>query len=263
MDLGLSGKTVIVTGGGQNIGWGISMAFAKEGVNLVIADLDDVQAQKAADKAKSLGAKDAIVVKTDVTDYANVESMVKKAIDTYGSVDVLVNNVGFDVMMPFTKTTPDFWEKLIAVNYKGMLNCTKAVLDPMIAQGKGVIISTGSEAGRIGEAKEAVYSGLKGAVIAFSKAIARENGPKGIRVNTVCPALTVPEDDEQMAPNSPWRKQLEMFTPDVIAQIAKGYPLRRVGKGSDIGNAVVFLASDAASFITGQTLSVSGGYSMV
>jgi len=262
MELGLTGKAVIVTGGGSNIGRGISLAFAKEGVNLAIADLDVAQAEKTAADAKNLGAKDAIAVKTDVTDMAVVQATVKAVLDKFGRVDVLVNNVGFDIPMFFTESKPDFWDKLIAVNYRGMLNCTSAVLTPMLEQKGGAIINIGSEAGRIGEFKEAVYSGCKGGVIAFSKAIARENGPKGIRVNVVCPGMTVP-DKEEIGEQSVWNKTLDMFPPETLEKISKGYPLRRVGKARDIANAVVFLASDAANYITGQTLSVSGGYSMM
>ncbi|MDD5094632.1 MAG: SDR family oxidoreductase [Dehalococcoidia bacterium] len=262
MDLGLSGKTVIVTGGASNIGRGISLAFAKEGVNLAIADLDIAQAEKTAADAVKLGAKKAIAIKTDVTDMDNVQAMVKQVLADCGRVDVLVNNVGFDIPKLFTDTTPEFWDKLIAVNYKGMLNCTRAALDPMIAQKSGAIVSISSEAGRIGEFREAVYAGTKGGVIAFSKAIARENGPKGIRVNVVCPGMTVPDKDE-IGEQSVWQKTLAMFPPDALEKIAKGYPLRRVGKAKDVADAVVFLASDAAGYITGQTLSVSGGYSMM
>jgi len=262
MDLGLAGKAVIVTGGGSNIGRGISLAFAKEGVNLAIADLDQEQAEKTAAEAKKLGAKAAIAIKTDVTNLENVEATVQKVLDEFGKVDVLVNNVGFDIPMPFIDSTPEFWDKLIAVNYRGMLNCTKAVLGPMIQQKGGAIVSIGSEAGRIGEFREAVYSGTKGGVIAFSKAIARENGPKGVRVNVVCPGMTVPDKDE-IGDQSVWNKALDMFPPEALEKISKGYPLRRVGKAQDIANAVVFLASDAANYITGQTLSVSGGYSMM
>ncbi|MFA4837344.1 MAG: SDR family oxidoreductase [Dehalococcoidia bacterium] len=262
MDLGLAGKTVIVTGGGSNIGRGISLAFAKEGVKLAIADLDLAQAEKTAAEAKKLGAKAALAAKTDVTNMANVEATVKKVLDEFGRIDILVNNVGFDIPMLFADSTPEFWDKLIAVNYRGMLNCTKAVLGPMIAQKSGAIVSIGSEAGRIGEFREAVYSGCKGGVISFSKAIARENGPKGIRVNVVCPGMTVPTKEE-IGEESVWQKTLAMFPPDALEKIAKGYPLRRVGKAADIANAVVFLASDAANYITGQTISVSGGYSMM
>ena len=175
MELGLKGKTVIITGGASNIGRGITMCFAKEGTNLVIADLDEKQAGKVAEEVETFGSK-AIAVKTDVTDYADVEAMVKKTIDEFGAVDVLINNVGWDLQQLFIDTTPDFWDKVIAINYRSVLNCTKAVLGHMIERNRGVILSTGSDAGRIGEFREAVYGGTKGAVIAFTKAVAREVG---------------------------------------------------------------------------------------
>jgi 2-hydroxycyclohexanecarboxyl-CoA dehydrogenase len=263
MDLGLKGKNVIITGGGSNIGFGIVMGFAKEGCNIMIADLDDKQAQKAADKAKKLGAPKAIVMKTDVTKLDQVEAMVNKTIAELGSVDVLINNVGWDVQQMFMDTGPDFWDKVIALNYRSVLNVTKTVLVHMIKQGKGAVVTTGSDAGRVGEFKEAVYGGTKGAVIAFTKAVARETGKNGIRLNVVCPGFTLPSGSDDIGEDSGWKLSRGFFTDEVVAKIAKTYPLRRVGKSEDIANAMVFLASDASSFITGQTLSVSGGYSMM
>jgi 2-hydroxycyclohexanecarboxyl-CoA dehydrogenase len=263
MDLGLKGKNVIVTGGGSNIGRAITLAFAREGANVVIADLDDKQAAKVADKAKKLGAGKAIAVKTDVTDMAAVEAMVKKAKDTLGSVDILVNNVGWDIQQLFVETGPDFWDKIFKINYRSVLNCTKAVLAPMMEQGKGTIVSIGSDAGRVGEFKEAVYGGTKGAVIAFTKAVAKEVGKYNIRLNVVCPGLTLPGSEEEYGEGSPWKMTAAFFTDELKEKIKKNYPLRRLGTSQDIANAVLFMASEASSFITGQTLSVSGGYSMM
>ena len=264
MDLGLKGKSVIITGGGSNIGYGITMGFAKEGCKIMIADLDDKQAQKAADKAKKLGAAKVVVMKTDVTKLDQVEAMVNKTVAEFGSVDVLINNVGWDVQQLFMDTGPDFWDKVIALNYRSVLNVTKTVMAQMIKQGKGgAIVSTGSDAGRVGEFKEAVYAGTKGAVIAFTKAVARETGKFGIRLNVVCPGLTLPSSADEYGEDTGWKLSRGFFTDEVVAKIAKNYPLRRVGASADIANAMVFLASDAASFITGQTLSVSGGYSMM
>lgn len=262
MELGLKGKTVIVTGGASNIGRGITLCFAKEGTNLVIADLDEKQAGKVVEEVKALGSK-AIVVKTDVTDYANVEAMVQKTIDEFGAVDVLVNNVGWDLQQLFIDTTPDFWDKIIAINYRSVLNCAKAVLGHMIERNSGVILSTGSDAGRIGEFREAVYGGTKGAVIAFTKAVAREVGRYNVRLNVVCPGVTIPKDEDEYGDDSGWKLSRGFFTDEIMGKIIKAYPLRRLGTSEDIGNAMVFLASDAANFITGQTLSVSGGYSMM
>ncbi len=263
MDLGLKGKSVIITGGGSNIGRAIVLAFAREGAKITIADIDEKQAQKVADQAKKTGAGDAIVVKTDVTDLAAVEAMVKQAKDKYGSVDVLVNNVGWDIQQLFVDTGPDFWDKVIAINYRTVLNCTKAALAPMMEQGHGAIVNIGSDAGRIGEFKEAVYGGTKGAVISFTKAVAREVGKFNIRLNVVCPGLTLPGSEEEYGDGSPWKMTAAFFTDELKEKIKKNYPLRRLGTSADIANAVLFMASDAAGFITGQTISVSGGYSMM
>lgn len=262
MELGLKGKSVIVTGGASNIGRGIVHCFAREGMNIMIADLDEGQAKKVADEAKDLGSK-ASVVKTDVTNYDAVEAMVKKTIDEFGAVDILVNNVGWDLQQLFIDTNTDFWDKVIAINYRSVLNCSKAVLGHMIERNSGVILSTGSDAGRIGEFREAVYGGTKGAVIAFTKAASREVGRYNVRLNVVCPGVTIPQSEDEYGEDSGWKLSRGFFTDDVMAKVVKAYPLRRLGTSEDIGNAMVFLASDAANFITGQTLSVSGGYSMM
>jgi 2-hydroxycyclohexanecarboxyl-CoA dehydrogenase len=146
-----------------------------------------------------------------------------------------------------------------------MINCTRAVLDGMIARGSGAIVSMGSDAGRIGEFREGVYAACKAGVIALTKTLAREVGRHGIRLNVVCPGMTMPESDEEISGISMWAAETnrQWRTPEMKARIAKAYPLRRIGRAEDVAGAVVFLASDAASFITGQTLSVSGGYTMM
>jgi len=264
MELGLKGKTVIVTGGGSNIGRAISLTFAREGSNVVIADLDEVQANKVAEEAKTLKAGGrTVVIKTDVTDLASVEDMVKKALEKFGKIDILVNNVGWDNLMFFVDTNPDFWDKVLRINYKSVLNCTRTVLPHMIEQKSGAIVSIGSDAGRMGDAREAVYAGTKGAVISFTKAVARENGRFGVRLNVVCPGATVPQSKEEVGEQSMWKVGLAFYTDEMREKWSKSYALRRLGTPQEVANAVVFLASDAASFITGQTLSVSGGYSMM
>ena len=267
MDLNLKGKTVIVTGGGSNIGRGISLGFAKEGVNLVIADIDEVQGKRVAEEAKSIGAADAIVVKTDVANWDSVQAMVAETRKKFGSVQVLVNNVGWTDDKLFIEKPREDWEKEIALNYWGVINCTRAVLDNMIANKYGRVVNIGSDAGRVGEFREAVYGGTKGAVIALTKALARENGRYGITFNTICPGATIPEDPSKEAgESSMWNASSEswaLFTPETLQKVAAKYPLRRIGKPSDIANATLFFASDAAEYITGQTLSVSGGYSMM
>lgn len=262
MELGLKGKTVIVTGGGSNIGRAIFLAFMAEGCNTVNAELDETQGSKVVEQAKGLPGK-GLMVKTDVTDWNSVQAMVKKAKDTFGRVDVLVNNVGWTVDRLFVEKPREEWEKEIKINYWGFINCTRAVLDDFIAQKGGVIVSLGSDAGRIGEFREAVYAGCKGAVIATTKAIAREVGRFGIRLNVVCPGVTVPATTNDIGKYSLWQDAFKMFTPEVQQKASHAYPLRRLGKPEDIAGTIVFLASDVASFITGQTLSVSGGYSMM
>jgi 2-hydroxycyclohexanecarboxyl-CoA dehydrogenase len=262
MDLGYKGKSVIVTGGASNIGRGIVLAFAREGANITLADLDTAQADRVAEAARKLGGE-VQVVKTDVTDFAQVQAMVGKAQERFGGVQVLVNNVGWDQLMFFTQTTPEFWEKIVRVNYMSVLNCTRAVLDLMIKAQKGAIVSISSDASRQGEAREAVYGGIKAGINSFMKTIARENGRYGIRCNVVCPGVTVPEEDEEVGSNSMWATKDAMFTADQFDKIAKALPLRKLGRPRDVANAVVFLASDAAGHVTGQVLSVSGGYSMI
>lgn len=263
MNLGLKGKTAIVTGGASNIGRGIAIALAAEGVNVVIADYDQKQAEITVGTITSSGGK-AIAVKTDITKYDEVEAMVAKAQAEFKGVDILVNNAGWDEFAYFVETKPQSWDKIININYKGMLNCCRAVLPNMIARKSGAICSIASDAARVGGPREAVYSGCKGAIISLSKTIARENGRFGVRVNVISPGATTPKPDEIGELSMHYgRPQAPPPDPARQKEMLRLYPLGRTGTPQDIANAVVFLVSDAASFITGQTISVSGGYSMV
>ncbi|MCL6640270.1 MAG: SDR family oxidoreductase [Candidatus Rokubacteria bacterium] len=265
MDLGLAGKSVIVTGGGSNIGRAITLGFAREGARVAIAEIDEGQAKKVAGEVERLGAE-ALVVRTDVTRWPEVQGMVRAVEERFGRVDVLVNNVGWTRDALFVEKTREEWEKEINLNLWGMIHCTRAVLDGMIARRSGAIVSLGSDAGRIGEFREGVYAACKAGVIALSKSIAREVGKFGIRLNVVCPGMTMPASDEEIGALSMWRAQENRawMTEEMKARIARAYPLRRVGRPEDVVGAVLFLASDlAAGFVTGQTLSVSGGYTMI
>ena len=264
MDLNLAGKTVIVTGAGSNIGRSIALAFSRERANVVVAEIDEGQGAKTAAEAGALGAT-AIALPTDVTRWESVQSTVRAVEDRFGRVDVLVNNVGWTRDALFVEKTRDEWEREVQINLWGMINCTRAVLDGMIARKGGAIVSMGSDAGRMGEFREGVYGACKAGVIALSKSIAREVGKFGIRLNVVCPGMTMPRSDDDIGELSMWNAQENRAwrTPDMQARIAKAYPLRRVATPEDVTGAVVFLASDAASFITGQTVSVSGGYTMM
>src|SRR5262245_55117600 len=265
MDLNLRGKSVVVTGGGSNIGRAISLAFAREGARLTIAEIDESQGAKVAREAEDSGAVSAAVVRTDVTSWDSVRAMVQTTEARDGVVDVLVNNVGWTVDRLFVEKERAEWEREIQLNLWGMINCTRAVLDGMIARKAGAVVSLGSDAGRMGEFREGVYGACKAGVIALTKTLAREVGRHGIRLNVVCPGMTMPDSDEDIGGLSMWAQETNRAfgTPDMKARIAKAYPLRRIGRPEDVTGAVLFLASDAAGFITGQTLSVSGGYTMM
>lgn len=264
MELGLKGKNVIITGGGSNIGRAIVHAFAAEGSNIAIAELAPEQGEKVAAEVKAQGAGGRVtVIPTDVTDHQQVDDMVARTIAEFGHIDVLVNNVGWTIDRLFLDKPREEYEKELRVNLWGPINCIHAVLPHMIERQGGSIVSISSDAGRMGEYREAVYSACKAGVIALSKAIARETGRHGLRLNVVCPGLIVPPKDESISPESMWNQMRDIFTDDVLQRVERNYVLRRMGTAGEIAGAVVFLASDAASFITGQTLSVSGGYTMM
>jgi 2-hydroxycyclohexanecarboxyl-CoA dehydrogenase len=263
MDLYLKDKSVIVTGGGSNIGRAICHRFAEEKAKIVIAELDEAQGNKVAEEVRKLGAE-VRFVQTDVSDNDRVVEMVKEATDAFGQVDILVNNVGWVVDQLFMEETREKWEKLVAINFWGPLNCTRAVLDQMVDRKGGSIVSLGSDAGRMGEYREAIYAACKGGIIALTKALARELGRYGIRLNVVCPGLTIPESKDEIGESSLWAGgMLDIFTPEAQERAAKAYPLRKLGKAPEIADMVCFVASDRASHITGQTISVSGGYTMM
>jgi 2-hydroxycyclohexanecarboxyl-CoA dehydrogenase len=259
MELGLKDRTVIVTGGASNLGRAISLGFAAEGARVLIADVDLEQAKKVVAEARG-GAVTARHM--DVTDWDSVSSTVEFARSSWGAVDVLVNCAGWTVDRLFIEKPRSEWEREIAIDTWGFINSVRAVLDSMIERRYGRIVSIGSDAGRIGEWREAVYSGTKASVIAMSKSIAREVGKYGITLNVVCPGL-VPGTPETSGQESMWASdQGKLFSAEVLEKAARAYPLRRLGTPEDVVPAVLLLASDRASYITGQTLSISGGYTM-
>ena len=265
MHLGLAGKSVVVTGGGSNIGRAITLAFAEEGCHVTVADVDEAAGHRTAEAAGKQGAASAVALLTDVTALDSVVAMVRDTERRCGGIDVLVNNVGWTIDRLFIEKTREEWEREVQLNLWGMINCTRAALDGMIARKSGAVVSMGSDAGRMGEFREGVYAACKAGVIALSKTLAREHGRHGIRFNVVCPGMTVPESEDEIGARSMWAQDTNraFSTPEMQARIGKAYPLRRVGHPDDIAPAIVFLASDAARFITGQTLSVSGGYTMM
>jgi 2-hydroxycyclohexanecarboxyl-CoA dehydrogenase len=244
----------MVTGGAQGIGKAISTALARQGARVAIADIDGTAAGKTVDELKQQSLA-AMAVQTDITDLEKVKQSVTKVKEEFGSIDVLVNNAGWDRMIPFIDTKPDFWDKVIDINYKGVLNCVYAVIHEMIEKNSGKIINISSDAARVGSTGEAVYAGAKGAVISFSKSLAREVARNQITVNVICPGPTDTPLTQQMQAESE-------FAQKVLSKMDKVIPLKRTGTPEEIAAAVVFFASKEADFITGQTLSVSGGLTM-
>jgi len=244
----LQDKVVIVTGAGAGIGRAIAEVAAAQGATVVATDID---AAAAASVAEALGSP-AVSYAVDVTDRGSVAAMVAAVHAAYGRIDVLVNNAGWDRAVPFVESEPDLWEKVIDINYVGVLNTCREVLPVMAAQGAGRVVNLGSDAGRVGSSGEAVYSGAKGAIIAFSKTIAREMARHQVTVNVVCPGPTDTALFASMGGDNPKLRE----------GLTRAIPLRRLATPADIAYAVAFFASDEAAFITGQTLSVSGGLTM-
>lgn len=247
----LDGKVAVVTGAGRGIGRAIAIEFAREGADLAVIDLDPINAISVVGEVEEIGRRSQ-AINLDITSFSAVKDAFEKIISTLGKIDILVNNAGWDRVEPFIQNTEETWDKIIAVNYRGMINCTRAVLDHMIERRYGRIISIGSDAGRVGSTGEAVYSGCKAAVIAFSKTIARETARYGINVNVVCPGPT----------ETPLFEEMTRDNPRLSDALKRAIPLGRLACPEDIAPSVAFLASGCADYITGQTISVSGGLTM-
>ena len=246
-------RAAIVTGAGRGIGRAIALELAREGP-VAVADLLAPQARAVADEITEAGGR-AAAVELDVTDPASVAEGVRAATDALGPLQILVNNAGWDELRPFTDTDEAFWERVLDVNFKGALRMTHALLPGMIADGFGRIVSIGSDAGRVGSSLESVYAGAKGGLIAFTKTIARESARHGVTANTVCPG---PTDTPMLAGIAAAGGDAER----VIGAMRSAVPMRRLARPEEVAAAVVFFASEQAGFVTGQTLSVSGGLTM-
>ena len=250
----LEGKVVVVTGGGGGIGGATCRRFAAEGALVAVFDRDAEAAERAAAAIRAEGGR-ALAVACDITDRASVDAGVAATEAQLGPVDVLVNNAGWDVFKPFTKTEPAQWERLIAINLTGALHLHHAVLPGMAARGRGRIVNVASDAARVGSSGEAVYAACKGGLVAFSKTIAREHARHGITVNVVCPG---PTDTALLAGVTDAAPNPEKLREAFVRSI----PLGRLGQPDDLAGAIAFFASDDAGFITGQVISVSGGLTM-
>jgi 2-hydroxycyclohexanecarboxyl-CoA dehydrogenase len=241
----LDDKIAIVTGAGQGIGQATARKLAAEGATVVVTDLDEASAKGTADALPG-----AVAIRADVSDRQAVQAMADRVVRQFGRVDVLINNAGWDKASPFVDSDPADWDRAIAINLYGVLHTCKAVLPVMAARGGGAVVNLGSDAGRVGSSGEAVYSAAKGGVIAFTKSLAREMARHQVRVNCVCPG---PTDTALFA---------SFAGPKLREALTRAIPFRRLGQPADVANVVAFLASDEASFVTGQTVSVSGGLTM-
>jgi 2-hydroxycyclohexanecarboxyl-CoA dehydrogenase len=251
----MSSRTALVTGGAQGIGQGIATTLGAAGHRVAVLDLD-LQAAQATATAITEAGGTAIAVQADVTDTAAVQAAIKTVADELGPVEIAVNNAGWDDFMPFLDTTEQFWDRILDINFKGALRVTQTVVPGMVERGFGRVVNIGSDAGRVGSSLEAVYSGAKGGIIAFTKTLAREIATKGVTANTVCPGPTDTPALRSFTANS------GQDGDKVLAGMTRAVPMRRLAQPADVAAAVAFFASDAAGYITGQTLSVSGGLTM-
>jgi len=247
-------KTVVVTGGGGGIGGALCRDFAAEGARVAVLDRAAGPAQQVAAELTAAGAH-AIAVTCDITERPSVDEAIDQITQRLGPIDVLVNNAGWDLFVPFLDTTPEDWAKLIDINLVGVLNMHHAVLPAMVERSAGRVVNISSDAGRVGSSGEAVYAACKAGMIAFSKTLAREHSRHGITFNVVCPG---PTDTDLLAGFVD-----AAANPDKLREaFRRSIPMGRIGQPDDLVGAVLFFASDQAAFVTGQVLSVSGGLTM-
>ena len=250
MSMEFQDRVALVTGGASGIGKAVVLALAARGARVGVCDLNAAGAEAVA--AEIGGGS--LPVGMDVTDAASVRAGVASAVESLGAPDVLVNAAGWDRIMRFLDTDEAFWDRVIAINFRGVLATCHAVLPHMVERGSGAVVNVASEAGRAGSSGEVVYSGAKGAVIAFSKAVAREVARYGVRVNVVTPGLT----------DTPFlQRNVDEGHGKLMDAIVKATPLQRLSTPEEVAEAILFLASDRAAFTTGETLSVSGGLVMM
>jgi NAD(P)-dependent dehydrogenase (short-subunit alcohol dehydrogenase family) len=268
MDLKITGRVALVTGAGQYMGRAIAHELAAEGVRVAVNDIVPEKAEDVAEEIRERGGE-AVAAVADVTDRNGVAAAVARVAEELGPVDILVNNAGLPVPQHdddtfesrasdfFVDSDPDWWQRWVDINYFGTLNCTQAVLAGMRERRWGRVVNVISDAGRVGEPRQAVYAGAKAGIAGFSKSVAREMGRYAITVNCVSLGSVLHED---------WVRQWGEAADDRIGRMMKFYPmargLDRLGIPEDAAFAVALLASDRAEWITGQVLSVSGGFTM-
>jgi NAD(P)-dependent dehydrogenase (short-subunit alcohol dehydrogenase family) len=258
MNMRLENKTAVVTGAGQGIGKGIALTLAREGVNVVISDINLKEATKVVREIEELGRK-SLAVKTDVTSKKEVDDLIKKTMEKFGSLDIMVSNAGVSSMEYVIDMPEEKWDFNMDVNLKGTFLVTQAAAQQMIKQQNGKIICTASMAGKGGVATQAHYNASKHGVIAYVKSLAQELAPCGITVNSICPgSIKTSMQDREVQ----WGAEIRGAgtTPeDIREEMANFTPLGRIGLPEDIAKVVVFFASDESAFMTGQAINVTGG----
>jgi len=247
----LKDKVAVVTGGSNGIGEAYAKGIASEGASVVIADVDEKRGREIAEEIKKSDGR-ALFVRTDVSKKQDAEKMIKTAINQFGAIDILVNNAGILFTAPFEETTEEMWDRLLAVNVKGLFFCSQAAAVEMKKRKSGKIINISSIAAIGAQASLCAYSSTKGAVLPITKVFALELAPFNIQVNAILPGTT----DTGMA-------KAAMVDPNWTKQITEGIPMKRLGRTRDLLGALLFFASSDSDYCTGQTLIVDGGYSMV
>lgn len=247
----MTNKVAFVTGAGSGIGREISKVLAAKSFNVVVTDINLAGAEETVKLVKEAGGE-AVAIKCDVTSLDSVEKAVKEALSHYQTIDVLINNAGWDKVEPFLENDPAVWQKIIDINLMGQIHTCKTILPIMIENGSGKVVNISSDAARVGSSGEAVYSAAKGGVISLTKTLAREMARHKINVNCIAPG---PAD-------TPLFDEIGKYNEGITKALERAIPFRRLAQPIDVAKAVSFFASDEADYITGQTLSVSGGLTM-